>query len=402
MTYDKGGRLVIGGLEGSLGFILMSNIYSQPVTNSKGKNTNLQNNEMESPLYYRNLLHGSLMPFPHISPITLSRATRQLLFHHDSHLELWMLPPVENAAEILDVEMKEDGDDEDVKRQRKVGRTKFELSLRNQRPIHCSSLSPDGKWLAFCELSEVRLYRLSRRTTDNKISVESHRIPSKIQGLSANRVAFSPDSLHLVVATRLGYVVIYNLAKGSFFVFRHFDDDAEKRGAIVTLAFSSNSSLLAVGDLRNHIVIYNIHNREKVAVPSLESQHSALGFQLDSDNLVIATCSNEIYVFGVSRERFEFHRQLTIKNPKEWKLDFRSAPWIGIFMNAKNPEMIYVYSHDSVSAISGYYWQQNYEFRNNLFVDFVTEDELVVVRRDWMEIVKTLPAPIARKRFGRG
>ncbi len=39
-------------------------------------------------------------------------------------------------------------------------------------------------------------------------------------------------------------------------------------------------------------------------------------------------------------------------------------------------------------------------FSGMIFLDFLDENELVVVEQPWMEIVKTLPDPVERERYG--
>ena len=118
------------------------------------------------------------------------------------------------------------------------------------------TFSPDGKILAYCRHVNVNTIHLLNTETGKTVDIylsDPNDAPENPPGPEVRALVFSPDGKKLVSGTKGGKVQVWNAENGialtSFFAEEPPIDD-RYRDPIVTLAFSPDRSLLAVGSVK--------------------------------------------------------------------------------------------------------------------------------------------------------
>ena len=194
--------------------------------------------------------------------------------------------------------------------------------LRLQAKVVCAALAPNGCWLAASDAEELKLYRLKDEggAPRPRLVAPAPTVAGAALAEAALCACFSPSSTALVVADRLGYVRVFDVEKQALtatFEPRHTpamaadEGEGEEEGVraaffrpslapVCALAVSPDGQWLAVGDLGNHVHVYNLDTAMyHFTLPQLDAMHTAFAFDPASDILVVATASNHFHIFDI-------------------------------------------------------------------------------------------------------
>ncbi len=164
------------------------------------------------------------------------------------------------------------------------------------------TFSPDGKTVAFGSLGRIRLWRLEKgasfdiRLSDAKLKTMPNMLPDVNPEISA--LVFSPDGKKIVSGTLGGNVQMWDTEMGvplaPFFAGQDLDETAKKipgggfrttyQDPITALAFSSDSTLLAVGSEKKIRLLGGRKQTHFKEVP-----HGAISLVFSPDNTVLVT-----------------------------------------------------------------------------------------------------------------
>lgn len=272
-----------------------------------------------------------IAPYPYhpLASLASRHPARLLLMQHDRKLHLWALGATKDeTAAVL----------------RHEPSPVLEIQAAKGELIICSTLSPNGRFLAYATGEELRVFEveMEKEEEDESGREERGRVnlqrwkPSALQRAGVRKgitaLAFCPDSKTLVLGTGGGRVLRLRLDL-PVAVVEEARDDSTSAGAegrcVVRLSCSQDGRSVAVGRWNGEVEIYSILSGERkkkkkkeggeaaaaVAgegereltlswrLPRLDSAPTALAYQPEADVLVIACVSNRFYLFDIEAQQ---------------------------------------------------------------------------------------------------
>ncbi|RHY28967.1 hypothetical protein DYB32_005566 [Aphanomyces invadans] len=225
-------------------------------------------------------------PLPQRPFVSLAPQARHVLVQHPTSLEVWALGSANAAAPAAPTMV-------------------AQLKLAAEANIVSSAISPDGKFIAASTASVLKVFSVNGRVIKKLPLASTVAHP-------AYSMVFTADSQRLItgdVAVRL--IDLTSLSAIKVFV---------KKRSVQTksLAVSSDGQWLAVGDLDNHISVFNLDAMSYYAdFPTPQDMHTCLGFHPNGKTLVVATVTNHFACYDVEQKNMtEWSRENHHKLPK--------------------------------------------------------------------------------------
>ncbi|TDH72239.1 hypothetical protein CCR75_002748 [Bremia lactucae] len=398
---------------------------AKPVLVSGGIDTQL--------VWYRGNSFGASRPvkiasMPYPQTISLANQKRVLMVQKSTSFEFWHLAT--QTAVTKDTTHKH--------------KLLLELNVGSDFNTACSALSPNARFMACSNSKELKLFKLEidRQYQPKKVTT----LPSHVQG-PARVLAFSPDSTRLVIASVAHQICILNLTKME--VMKSFDvavpslsgdETANVPSPLTSLAISSDGQWLATGDALNTIAIFNLDSMQFYCrLPRPSEMHTSMDFSPTGKILVVTLVSNTFVCYDVETKGLsEWYNENHEHLPKEM-VEGRNLK--GMAFNPANPDSLFLYSQTSLyqinlskqasattalkksrrrsvsnssdtdgknSALVGESVELKDDFcriidryRPVSFVDFVAENEMVVVETPWLKVLSRLPGTLHRHKYGK-
>ncbi|RKO91094.1 quinon protein alcohol dehydrogenase-like superfamily [Blyttiomyces helicus] len=297
-------------------------------------------------------------PFPHSPIISLSRASRLLMCRFSDHVKVWKLGTVLALTQ----------NPRTLPNHTRVDFQKETLLLHIKPKcatnLCASAISEDGQWIAVSDMESVKLFKV---THSDKSEVRKARtFPSPALIPAAHALAFTPDSLRLIVAGIDSTVTVVDLSTPTFSVEKRFtahrgqgdararivDPDGEdvdlmdvdgfegadangegisevrgSRGAegpemVCSLAVSADGMWLASGDRIGRIFVFNLDSlKHHATLPRFDSPHTSLSFHAKTPTLVVTCTSNEFFMYDCERRDLtDWSRENSRRLPYRWLL----------------------------------------------------------------------------------
>ncbi|KAG1689593.1 hypothetical protein DVH05_002102 [Phytophthora capsici] len=368
------------------------------------------------------------MPYP--QSIALANEKRVLMVQKATSLDLWRLGTQAGATGVLDQKHK----------------LLLELNVGKALNLSCSALAPNGSFVACSNSKELKLFELNAEQNFQPRKVST--LPESVNG-PARVLAFSPDSTRLVIASSSHQIRVLDLAKME--VLKTFDvaiststedETASVPSPLVSLTISSDGQWLATGDASNTLAIYNLDSMQFYCqLPRPSEMHTSMSFNPSGKTLVVTLVSNSFVCYDVETKGLsEWYRQNHEHFPKEL-VEGRNVK--GMTFDPANPDFLYLYSQLSLYQINmtqqvggsakappkknrrramsvgtesdgkndaaegelveledGFCRVVN-RYRPLAFVDFVAENEMVIVETPWLKVLSRLPGALHRHKYGK-
>ncbi|ACI65996.1 predicted protein [Phaeodactylum tricornutum CCAP 1055/1] len=379
----------------------------------------------------------TLYPWPSSSPIMLAKQARLLLMRREDRVDLYRLGPQQTGDLNTPVLVPEE--------ETLVG----SVQVKTPSNLACTAISNDGSLLAICNAVSLLVFRIA---FSEQGTMTPTRIPQDFSFLGpCNAVRFTPTN-DLVVATADGK--IQNLPFTPNMAASATESMYETRDAVKqTIITQASQNSLSVESLEisvdgrwmatmqsglcgeDRISLYHSSSpRESFShwwtIPPLDTAVSAIAFlSIDSPVLVVACCnyatpwseeagypldkamplelSNRndfpvrLAVNPTSASQFlvgSFGAFVTMSMDKSYPKFCRNVPEIHV-RGRKRKRSLSVTSSDEVDQ-SAAACTCCLRYNSMLFVDFVDENEMVVVEQPWMSVVATFPQGLQRKVYG--
>lgn len=234
--------------------------------------------------YTRTLPH-----LPQQPPVTSARQARLLVSWAENSISIWKIA----RTQTLDY-------NPEAEPPRKLV---AKIALNTKQTIRCAAISDDGKVLAAATDAEIKAFQLRKRPDSEVLVPRKLDVPSALSSQGARSLRFSPDSKWLAIVKLDNEVHIARTAAvpdkpkhiqilgrtvelerhhrklASLDAFRSYDQ------SITRLAFSSDSSVLAAGDVSGHLDTWVLEGNEDPTAPAFDvTADNAKGGDSDNDS----------------------------------------------------------------------------------------------------------------------
>ncbi|KAI9916540.1 hypothetical protein PsorP6_017212 [Peronosclerospora sorghi] len=366
------------------------------------------------------------MSYPH--SMALANEKRVLLVQKNTSLDLWRLAP-QSTANALTMEKH---------------KLLLRLNVCDALNLSCSAIAPTAKYVACSNSKELKLFEVDSEHDfqPRKVTV----LPRSVTD-PARVLAFSPDSTRLVIASLSHLIRVLDLTKME--VLKTFKVEAPEVGTtsalspLVSLTISSDGQWLAAGDASNNLAIYNLDSMQfYCTLPRPGAMHTNMRFNPSGKILVVTLVSDSFVCYDVETKGLsEWYRQNCKHFPK-MLVDGGNTK--GITFDPADPDLLYLYSQASLyqinmgkhvsdlSATSPARKSRHRErsidadfdgkknavedevmelhdgfclvinrYRPLSFVDFIGENEMIIVETPWLKVLSRLPGALHRHKYGK-
>lgn len=243
----------------------------------------------------------SLVSLPQRPPVASARQARQLVSWWDKSISIWRI--ARSGSDDLSVEPQPP---------RKLV-AKIELTTSDC--IRSVAISDDGKLLAACTSTQIKLFQLRRRADRDGVDIRKMEVPKPLAEAGARLLEFSPDGKWLAAILPDSEVHVARLApnpakpKQTRVLDKVAELERDVRQStsqtafkeyertISRMAFSPDSSVLVVGDLSGYLDSWVLEGHEDPTAPAIDvakDDHKENNDTSDSDS---SDDDDEEYVF---------------------------------------------------------------------------------------------------------
>ncbi|XP_035213233.1 U3 small nucleolar RNA-associated protein 4 homolog isoform X2 [Stegodyphus dumicola] len=235
----------------------------------------------------------------------------------------------------------------------------LQVKAKVNETIICSSISADGKWIAYSSQFQMRLFRLQLGPdTSTAPSVSKVMLPEEIPSVATLMLFSSEHSKLLFYAGNKIYILrcddINAVLEATV------EEDVDSAGQIHLMELSGNGSRLACGSHNGCVIIYCLKNKKIFCkLPMYKYQPTVLKFDPSSENLIVA----------YSDRKLPFVKK-KMKGTDDTEITYGDTTF----------QTVSKYEH--ISSIHSF------------------ADDLVVVQISSSRILESLPPPVWKKKYG--
>ncbi|XP_002156689.4 U3 small nucleolar RNA-associated protein 4 homolog [Hydra vulgaris] len=329
---------------------------------------------------------------PQSSVCQLAPNGNLLLFREQQKLNIWKMNHINNNDRVMPKKL-------------------FEIRANGHDHLICSAISHNGSYVAYSSLEKSQLFMLS---------VESSEGPSvqkiKLRLCPAIVMCFSNSEKLLITVNKSINITHINsfktelieLDKGIDLPFRH-------------IVISKNDEYVCIVDSKSKCLIFSLQERKYItSLPTLSGHVSCLNFHPKTNNLFVCTSDMFLYEFNIQEDMFmpwlfDFNKTKLLtarkKNEEIQTITFPPKNYNQIILQLRNYIVKINYgtkilfpddeaaSQPKKSRQKGVY-KTIRGFKDIMFFEFNSLNELVIVERPFKTILKSLPDPLNIKKFG--
>jgi U3 small nucleolar RNA-associated protein 4 len=246
--------------------------------------------------------HGrSLISLPQQPPVTSARQARLLVSWWDKNINIWKIARRHSAEISPDTPRK----------------LVAQLQLDVLESLSSVSISDDGKVLAACTSSEVKVFQLRKRPDADALAIRKMAVPEDMGALGARLVQFSPDCRWLAAVTPDNEVQVARITsvpdkpKQLQILDKLVELERQARQespqssfkqyerTVCRVAFSSDSAVLVTADLAGFLDSWVLEGHEDPTAPAVDiiPNKSANPASIDSSDDDSSDDDEEDYTF---------------------------------------------------------------------------------------------------------
>ncbi|KAF1785204.1 WD40-repeat-containing domain [Phytophthora cactorum] len=249
--------------------------------------------------------------------------------------------------------------------------------------LSCSALAPNASFVACSNSKELKLFELDTAQDFQPKKVST--LPLSVKG-PARVLAFSPDSTRLVIASSSHQIRVLDLAKMEVLKTFEFYCQLPRPSEMHTsMSFNPSGKTLVVTLVSNSFVCYDVETKGL----SEWYRRNLKGMTFDPAN------PDFLYLYSqVSLYQINMGKQASAKSPP--KKTRRRAMSVGTESDSKNDAA----EGELVELEDGFCRVVN-RYRPLSFVDFVADNELIIVETPWLKVLSRLPGALHRHKYGK-
>lgn len=254
----------------------------------------------------------------------------------------------------------------------------IEIKPDTNLPIQFCELSPSGELMILGNRDGVRAYSIELFA--DRVSVASIELPDAISRMRAVRLRISRD--YLVFAQFSGDVRVFD--SGDFTPLGTISGGGHQAIALNV----KETRILVAGSDRN-VSIYDAKGKALAKLPKSELTITCAQFHPSKPLVLLATLSGQTYSFNYQSKEFSI---LQADDVRECISGFACFESKIIFWSASNVRTFLLGSEEAPVAIDRY--------RQLLHLSRISDSEMLVIERPWSEIIRALPMPLQKHRYG--
>ena len=164
--------------------------------------------------------------------------------------------------------------------------------LNEVMETYSTAFSPNGRTLAVGYLFGVDLWNI---TAGKRPALESSKGPTLVEGGSgSDSVAFNPAGTVLAVGDYRGGVGLWDVAS------RHRLAAMNEGGSVNSVAFSRDGKILAVGDTNGDVTLWGVTSHKRIATLNESSAVNSISFSQDGQILAVGDTAGHIGLWQLS------------------------------------------------------------------------------------------------------
>jgi U3 small nucleolar RNA-associated protein 4 len=375
------------------------------------------------------------MPFVPHTPLThLAKSARFIMHQFEREIKVWKFGKLSNEAIVQ-------GQMDGTRLNSNPHRLLLNLKLDLNANIQCSAISDNGQWIAVSSIEGIKLFSLT--STDKSYKIDKIKSFPSEKLASAYTMLFSLDSSRLVISGLNGIIFVVSLVDMSVeYQFSHSQ-------VVLSMCISKDGQWLALSSHSQQVIIMNMDSfKIHSELPKMDSPVTSICFDPSSTTLVITLASNLFYLYDIENTRFtDWTIEYIHKMPSRFvdRKDIimgcafdSSRPqtitlWganyfcmidlqkpVGtkeayILNNNKrkeiqeaklkqvpvkvDPNVICLDMEETEPDVFSQAFKMDHRYSPLLFLDFI-EDEMVVVERPALQVMKSLPMSYYKHQYG--
>ncbi|XP_043591697.1 U3 small nucleolar RNA-associated protein 4 homolog [Bombus pyrosoma] len=358
---------------------------------------------------------------------TVCRKSRCILLRYTNFLELWRLgSSTKVSSESIRPGMVHQLEEEPIKL----------LQLKTKRDEHILScaINKDAKTIVYSTDDHVRVFNFDVIEGDAQLS----RNDTDISATRIQKMLFSPNGKLFVTISndeKNSTITLYKVEKKHLRHLGVFYTNKESIISVGLVCFSPDSKFFVCADRQGRIAVYNVsdttNNDEPVAwlLPKYSCPPTAMAIQKGTLNLVIVYSDHKIIEYNILQRQYtKFSNNLQSRLPKQWLA--RPFPITNIIFDPRNENIIIMHDDSTVYVIdklnefseketkilkrengdttednnsvinSQQVFQVLKKYKHLVYLDWLTDEELVAVEVNPISLTEKLPPTLKQKWFG--
>ncbi|KAL0583497.1 hypothetical protein ABG067_006615 [Albugo candida] len=327
---------------------------------------------------------------PYRGTFALSSEKRILLMQKARSLDLWQLSATASAPEVGALQET----------------LALQLNISGNSNVTCSSISSDGQYIACATVDDIKLFRLPH---NGQYSPEKIVLSDVIARNGARALAFSPDSMRLVVATTSAFQLHVVDLKRLEIVQSYFIEEEDV--VIQMFKVSNDAQWLAVLDTHNRLTVLNLDTMQLHCQLSLSHEKMTnFGFNPPGSLLMVTVASDSLVVYDLESKSLSDWSRSNVRQLEASEFRAKLRHLKGVALRPNQPNTAYLYSQSSLAKIdmsttgNGNKQAKKFikngkenieedpsfcttinQFRPVAYAEFLTSKELVVVETPWLK-----------------
>ncbi|XP_063439179.1 U3 small nucleolar RNA-associated protein 4 homolog [Mytilus trossulus] len=355
--------------------------------------------------------------FPSYSMVKVASEAKVVMLQYANYLEVWKLGHTtknsDKSGEILPLMSKP------IKL--------LQLKTKDSERIVCCAINKTAEYLAYSDPDTVKIYSLSM---DNQYAmtpqVTLKKVKSKSSLSPAHRMQFTHDGRSLITVTDSTEIQAISLEDSEAIITATIPPLSDDVDSVHLLCVSPDDKMVCLADHTRSILIFNLEKQQiHCRLPRYSCQATAVCFNADGSNLLIAYADQKIYEYNLETEEYTtWCKQTCLKYPKQWltrhskiiniqqhpndqnKIIFHDEQMLCVldksqrFPPVEAPLFSYsAWQHqDKIPSSTAFHISSKYKFL--LHLEAIQDNWLVAVERTPLTLTESLPPTLKEKKFG--
>ncbi|XP_055913784.1 U3 small nucleolar RNA-associated protein 4 homolog [Eupeodes corollae] len=362
--------------------------------------------------------HG---PFLQSPVVCIAPSKRLLLMRYPNTVEIWKLGETTGKREInLDVS-EEPGEERKHLGLKTAPQKLLEMRSKHGHPITCSALSPDGNWLVYSTMTEIRMFSFAAGEDENVSQVD--RIKDLPQEFGAcKNILFSHDSSTLFLSKINKSIEVFSiLSNGDIDHSQTIDASKYIKDTIHLVDVSNCGNYFVTAGTCRTIAVWikkGKHYKHHLNLPRYTAATTAISIHQDSPRLVAVFSDSKIFEYDLEEMCFTCtDKDFFVKESETHCVN-------SIILDRRNPNIFVLHNDTTLfvlekctsedvdskitkkkkqttdSKVAGLRLKFQKNYQHFIHLTWLSADELVAVGVNPISLIEQLPGAFAQKKFG--